>query len=139
MRLTGILIALALTLPAAWAQNPQAAKPAAKGVARGGDLPSDAEKVRDGVWKAKDKDGKTWFYSKTPFGYARGTEDPQAAVETAKTETLIRVAGIDGDMVRLERPTPFGGARWTKKIDELTDEEKEALERFKTKQTGKKE
>ena len=138
MKLAGLLLAATLATTGAWAQQSQSSKPQPK-AARGVDLPADAEKVRDGVWKWKDKDGKTWFYSRTPFGYSRSADDPQAGGDTTPTERYIRVTSIEGDTVRLERPTPFGGARWTKKVDDLTDEEKIAVEQYKAKPPAKKE
>ncbi|MCC7157474.1 MAG: hypothetical protein IT161_23040 [Bryobacterales bacterium] len=138
MKLAGVFLGAALAAPGVWAAQPQAAKTQAS-APRAVELPAGAEKVRDGVWKAKDKDGKTWFYARTPFGYSRSAEDPEAASSPAQTEQLVLVTAIDGNTARFERPTPFGGARWTRKLSELTDEEKAAVDQYKAKQSSRKE
>lgn len=142
MRLAGVILALALGAPATRAQQQaQPGKPQSKPAARSqaAELPAGAEKIRDGIWKARDKEGKTWFYSRTPFGYSRSAEDPQAAKEAPPGEQLVRVTGMEGETVRFERPTPFGGSRWTKMASDLTDEERAALDQYKTRQAAKKE
>lgn len=107
-------------------------------VQQGVQLPADAEKIREGVWKAKDKDGKVWFYSKTPFGYGRSADEPSASGATsASSESPFKVVAIRGDVVEFSKPTPFGAAKWTKKMEDLSDEEKQAVEKAKAKETGK--
>lgn len=139
MKLAGVLLTAALAVSGVWAAQPQAAKTQTAEAPRTVELPAGAEKVRDGVWKAKDKNGKTWFYAKTPFGYSRSAEDPEAVSSPVQTEQLLLVTAIEGNTARFERPTPFGGARWTRKMNELTDEEKAAVDQYKAKQSSRKE
>jgi len=61
-------------------QAPSAApKPAAKAKPDNLSVPPGAEKLGEGLWRAKDRDGKVWLYKRTPFGIVRyedgGAED----------------------------------------------------------------
>lgn len=58
---------------------------------------------------------------KTPFG---DTKTPQSTVQTKVIE--------DGDVLRFERPSPFGMSRWTRKKSELTEDEKKLWESQRT-------
>ena len=41
-------------------------------------------------------------------------------------------ARVNGDTIHFERPGPFGAYKWQKKISELDDTERAALERSRT-------
>jgi hypothetical protein len=53
-----------------------------------------------------------------PFG-SRDRAEPQAVIRAKE----------DGDSIRFEKSTPFGGLKWTRKKSELTAEEQEAWDR----------
>ena len=89
-------------------------------------LPAGAKLVEPGTYTFTDAQGKKWIYRQTPFGLARAEDKP---VEAAPTTNLATTATEDGDMVRFERPGPFGIYRWQKKKAELDEDERAALER----------
>ncbi len=133
-----LLLAASLSLFSLLAQKaPQsapAAKPAAKPAATKATsgLPANAEKVGDGVFRAKDSAGKVWIYTQTPFGYSRKEEGAASPIPARSTATgvIIRAVEVTKDSARFERDTPFGKAVWTKPLDQLEDQEKTALESF---------
>lgn len=99
------------------------AKPAA-----GLTVPAGAEKVEEGLWRAKDAQGKAWIYKKTPFGLVRMEEEQKAAAPAAPS---IRVVEVRGEEVMFERPSPFGRKAWSRKAGEMDEEERRALEEWK--------
>jgi hypothetical protein len=126
-KLALIAIAFAATVfasqqPAKKAPAAPAARPSAP--ARP-ELPANAEKVREGVWSARDSSGKTWYYARSPFGYSRMDESAykQAYREEAGAP-LFRLVSVDGEIAKFERETSFGKSSWTRKLSELTQDEK---------------
>ena len=83
-------------------------------------IPAAAVQAADG-YHYTDPQGKQWLYRQTPFGVAR-LEEP-APVKAASPDDGTRAAG-DGDVIRFERPSPFGTYRWTRKKSELTESER---------------
>lgn len=106
------------------------AKVAAKRVpaAAGTELPADAVKMQEGVYKAKDAKGKTWIYSRTPFGWTKTEESSFKEAARASEVPSIRAIGVEGDKVKFERDSPFGKSVWTKPISDLAPDEKAAYE-----------
>ncbi len=88
-------------------------------------IPPEAVLMPNGTYSYRDKAGKDWIYSKTPFGISK-IEDmgsaPSGFVTTPK-EQLIKTIDA-GDTVKFERQTPFGTTKWEKKKLEMTDEER---------------
>jgi hypothetical protein len=127
------------------ASDPQTAKkttpPApAKGI-KPLEIPKEAVETEPGTFRYTDSDGKKWIYRKTPWGVARLEDKPAdgataAADKPAETSTGIK-AVEDGDVVRFERPGPFGPYRWQKKKSELDETERAALDRARTAAKGK--
>ena len=91
-------------------------------------LPAGAVMVEPGTYNFTDAQGKKWIYRKTPFGLARVEDKPAAASPTPAAGIAI-TATEEGDVVRFERPGPFGTYRWQKKRSELDADEQAALER----------
>ena len=118
------------------AQQNQAAGKAQAAVARRNvakssgnvELPANAEKVRDGVWRSRDAAGKTWIYTRTPFGFARVEENAQQDSARPASGPAVVATAVQGDTVTFERESPFGKSRWSRKVDDLSDEEKTAYE-----------
>lgn len=118
------------------AQQNQAAGKAQAAVARRNvaknsgnvELPANAEKVRDGVWRSRDAAGKTWSYTRTPFGFARVEENSQQDSARPSSGPAVVATAVQGDTVTFERESPFGKSRWSRKVDDLSDEEKAAYE-----------
>jgi hypothetical protein len=129
-------------------------------------IPAGAVEVYPGTYKHTDSSGKNWIYRKTPFGVAKMADTPEAASKASDAkpeETPPPKAGNpfgdsktasansaapsvtaveEGDMVRFERSTPFGPARWTRKKSELNADEEKILEQSrarKSENTGTKE
>src|SRR5436190_3024887 len=93
-------------------------------------LPADAKMVEPGTYTFTDAQGKKWIYRKTPFGLARLEDKPAdspAAAAPTPSAGMATTATEDGDMVRFERPGPFGTYRWQKKKAELDADEQAAL------------
>jgi hypothetical protein len=92
-------------------------------------IPRDAVPLGNGTYSYTDKTGKKWLYSNSPFGVMR-TEDISAAQSTtpALNNAPDSTKVIDkGEVVRFERPSPFGAVVWEKKKSELNDEERRIL------------
>src|SRR5436190_898758 len=75
-------------------------------------IPADAVKIDEQTFKAKDKDGKTYVYRKTPFGVSRLTEEQfQKQVEASPIkparEAAVKVTDL-GAEYKFERAHPFG-------------------------------
>lgn len=104
----------------------KAGKP--KGKAEALTLPAGAEKIEEGVWRAKDAQGRTWIYKKTPFGLIR-MEEQAAAPQAAAA--AVRVVEARGEEAVFERQTPFGRRTWSKRLGDLDEEERRALEEWK--------
>lgn len=91
-------------------------------VAAAESIPAQATEVRPNVYRYTDSSGKTWLYSRTPFGISKQEEKPQAQPAPANSN-LTKVTDL-GDKVRFETKTPFGPSVRVKAKSELTDAEK---------------
>lgn len=99
------------------------------------EVPPGAEKMGEGVWRARDAQGRTWIYRRTPFGLVR--EQEGAAGRPAPPEKVyIRVREAGESAIVFERDTPFGRRTWSKSPQELDDEERLALEQWRRSATG---
>jgi len=97
-------------------------------------VPEGAVETEPGTWKYTDPAGVKWIYRETPFGIGKYRaseiqEDKKTASRTQEAEFIK--AAADGDLIRFERPGPFGVYKWTKKITELDEVEKAAWARAK--------
>jgi len=126
MKTFAIALILAVCL-SAQAKDPN---PPAKNEIKQVEIPKGAVKSEDGSYRYTDSKGKKWIYRKTPFGIAKAEDVP----DTRPKETYDNVtAREDGDMIRFERPGPFGVYKWQTKKSELSDMEKAVWEREKAK------
>jgi len=120
-----LLAALPLLAAAPDKKKPPArpAPPAAPTV-----IPKEAKQIEPYTWRYTDRQSQTWIYRKTPFGVVRYPEPPP---EAKPVETIPEgmTATEEGDLIRFERPSPFGKYRWTRKKTELTDLEHRVWER----------
>lgn len=126
-----LLIFWSFAAAGAAAQEARRDKPAPKakpGAAAA--LPADAEKVAEGVWRARDAQGRTWIYKRTPFGLTR-YEESAPRQEAAAGPAGLRVREADGSRIVFEKKTPFGVRTWTKSPEELDSEERQALEEWR--------
>lgn len=75
--------------------------------------------------RATDAQGKTWVYHQTPWGVARLEDKPEAV--RAPEPLPIKVT-VDGDLLRFERPGPFGVYKWQRQCTQLDPVEQAACE-----------
>ena len=94
-------------------------------------LPAGAVQVEPGAYTFTDAKGKKWIYRQTPFGLSRAEDKPAAEAAPAPKATVI-TATEAGDVIKFERPGPFGPYRWEKKKNaDLAEDERAAWERSK--------
>jgi hypothetical protein len=97
-------------------------------------VPKSAVQTAPGVYSYQDAQGKKWIYRTTPFGVVRLEDRPaEQQPPTAKPEAEYIKAFDAGDFVRFERPGPFGIYKWQTKKSELSDTERAAWEKSRTK------
>jgi hypothetical protein len=123
------------------ATDPQTAKkttaPAPAKQIKPVEIPKDAVETEPGTFHYTDAAGKKWIYRKTPWGVARVEDKPTDTTAAASqqpaadTTASIKVTE-EGDTIHFERPGPFGAYKWQKKISELDETERAALERSRT-------
>ncbi len=96
-----------------------AAKPAVAPVPLA--IPKEAVEIDANTYRATTPDGKTWIYSRTPFGIARTEQRAPSAAEAAESARVMSATkAIErGDVVEFERPGPFGTYKWQRKKSEL--------------------
>ncbi len=129
MRLVFLLIVLTCASLAAEKKPSKAVKT---------DPPAGAVKVSDTFYRYTDARGKKWAYRKTPFGWSKAEEAAEAAAPAPKSgESELRVVA-DGEVVKFEKPSPFGVSRWERKTDELKSDEKAALARYREQRAAQK-
>ncbi|MGO9095573.1 MAG: hypothetical protein ACLQGV_10150 [Bryobacteraceae bacterium] len=92
-------------------------------------LPAGAVKIGPYRWRYADAQGKVWMYRDTPFGLTRVPDQKPPEEVAPPNWKAVRV----GDEIQFERPTPFGGMRWTKKEDQLDSLERKVWERDRPK------
>jgi hypothetical protein len=91
-------------------------------------VPPGAVEREPGHFYYTDSAGKKWIYIKTPFGIARVEDAPPAANAPKPVDEFANIKIIEeGDVVKFERPSPFGTYKWQKKKSELDEKEKAAL------------
>lgn len=121
------LIFVAATLLLAQNQQHEAVQPS-QPEARGTGLesvPAAATQAGPDLYRYTDISGKTWLYSRTPFGISK-REDKPATQSAIYDSQLVTVTDL-GDSVRFERKVPFGITTWVSKKNELTDGEQAML------------
>ena len=121
MRLLFVLPVAALVLSAA----DQATPPRPAGI------PATAVAAGPYSYRYVDPKGQAWIYSQTPFGIARVKEQPASTAAAEPKADQIRATEA-GDVIRFERPSPFGVSRWERRKSELNDAERAAWERSRT-------
>jgi hypothetical protein len=133
MKLVILIFASALMLSAS---DPQPAKkttpPAPAKTIKPLEVPKEAVEIEPGTFRYTDSDGKKWIYRKTPWGVSRLEDKPVDAADKPVDASATIKAVEDGDVVRFERPGPFGAYRWQKKKSDLDETERAALDRART-------
>lgn len=99
-------------------------------------IPASAVAAGDDTWRHTDSNGKTWLYVRTPFGFNRMEEKPKSEASEQQRSSdkapgpAFRVSSIKDGVVTLERDTPFGKSKWTRKRAELGPDEQAAVSAF---------
>jgi hypothetical protein len=115
-------------------------------------IPAKAVKQADGTYHYVDGAGKAWIYQQTPFGVSRMAENvagrpvnetpfgashsapaPAAPPVSSAAENDHVTAVADGELIRFEKPTPFGPTKWEKKKTDLTADEQKVWDREQAK------
>jgi len=130
MRLLSVIFVAATLLSAADPlPKPAAPTRSPKGAAPTG-LPKGAVLTAPGTYRYADAKGKTWILRQTPFGIARIEETASQSRPVPPAEPLAGArAEAAGDMIRFERPGPFGVYRWEKNKAELSEMEQAIWDR----------
>jgi len=105
-----------------------AAKPAQKLA-----VPPGAVATAPSTWRFTDAQGNKWIYHTSPFGITREREGAARPV-TPEFDNVKAVE--DGDVIRFERPTPFGPLRWQTKKPELNEMERSVWNREQARRAG---
>lgn len=89
-------------------------------------LPAAAVASGPNQWTHTDAQGKEWIYRQGPFGLTRAPKS--APVNESRLHEGIEVVE-QGDQVQFSRQGPFGMTHWTKKLDEVNEVERTAIEK----------
>lgn len=90
-------------------------------------LPAGAVESGPNQWTHTDAQGKEWIYRQGPFGLTRAPKAAMAINESRLHEGISVVE--NGDQVQFSRQGPFGVTSWTKKLDEVNEVERTAIEK----------
>ncbi len=107
-------------------EDPDSGKAASADSQSGVKLPSGAQKIDDSSYRYRDAQGKTWIYTRTPFGFSRSEEGAAKPVEVVAETNPVKVRDL-GDSYEFVKSSPFGQSRWTRKKSELTPDEREMV------------
>ena len=90
-------------------------------------LPTAAVPSGVNQWAFTDAQGKEWIYRQGPFGLTRA---PKVAAVVKESHLHEGISVVEqGDQVQFSRQGPFGLAQWTKKLDEVNEVERTAMEK----------
>ena len=90
-------------------------------------LPTAAVPSGPNQWTHTDAQGKEWIYRQGPFGLTRAPKHAAVVSESRLHEGISVVE--QGDLVHFSRQGPFGLTQWTKKLDEVNEVERTAMEK----------
>ncbi len=90
-------------------------------------LPTAAVPSGPNQWTHTDGQGKEWIYRQGPFGLTRAPKHAAVVTESRLHEGISVVE--QGDQVHFSRQGPFGLTQWTKKLDEVNQVERTAIEK----------
>jgi len=101
-------------------------------------MPADVVEVRTDVFRRVDENGKAWIYRKMVFGIFKSPETEDMRHVIADPPDKQHVRQLPDGTLEFTKLTPFGVGRYTRKMDELSDEEKEFWEKAKKEAQSKK-
>lgn len=94
-------------------------------------MPPDVVEVRTDVFRRVDENGKAWIYRRMVFGIFKSPETENMRQLIANPPDKQNVRMLPDGTLEFTKMTPFGVGRYTRKMDELSDEEKEIWEKAK--------
>jgi hypothetical protein len=139
MKLLTLFWLSAILLAAAEGQSKGTLSKTAPRVIKPVEIPKGAVETEPGTFRFTDAQGKKWIYRKTPFGVARAEDRPAPDQASKAADAYPGVKAIeDGEVIRFERPGPFGVYKWTAKKSELNEMERTVWNRVQTQSAGPK-
>ena len=94
-------------------------------------MPKDVVEVRTDIFRRVDANGKAWIYRRMPFGIFKSAETENMRQVLADPPDKQKVRELADGTLEFSKLTPFGVGKYTRKKEELTDEEKEFWEKAK--------
>ena len=120
----------ALALAAGEPQDKKKAEPAPKEI-KPIKIPAGAVEREPGTFYYTDPQGKKWIYRPTPFGIAKYEDKPPDPNAPKPVDEFANIKITEtGDLVKFERPGPFGTYKWEKKKQDLDEKEKAAYKKW---------
>ena len=107
--------------------SPKAPVVAAKRAIAPLSLPANAVSSGPNQWTHTEAQSKEWIYRQGPFGLTRAPKQAAAHNESRLHEGITVIE--QGDQVQFSRQGPFGLTHWTKKLDEVSEVERTAIEK----------
>ena len=102
------------------------------GAERVKEIPKDAVEVRADLFRWVDENGKAWIYRRTVFGFLRSAETENMRQLLANPPDKQNVRELPDGTLEFTKMTPFGVGRFTRKKDELSEEEKKLWDKAKS-------
>ena len=87
-------------------------------------MPGDVVEVRTDIFRRVDENGKAWIYRRMPFGIFKSAETENMRQILADPPDKQNVRELPDGTLEFTKLTPFGVGRYTRRKEELTDEEK---------------
>ena len=94
-------------------------------------MPKDVVEVRADIFRRVDENGKAWIYRRTLFGISKFAESENMRQVLADPPDKQMVRELPDGTLEFTRMTPWGIARYTRKKDELIDDENLVWEKYK--------
>src|SRR5258706_16040453 len=88
-------------------------------------MPPDVVEVRTDIFRRVDENGKAWIYRRMPFGIFKSAETENMRQILANPPDKQNVCELPDGTLEFTKLTPFGVGRYTRKKEDLSDEEKE--------------
>jgi hypothetical protein len=94
-------------------------------------MPPDVVEVRTDIFRRVDENGKAWIYRRMPFGIFKSAESENMRQLLADPPDKQMVKELEDGTLEFSKLTPWGVGRYTRKKEEMTDEEKVIWEKYK--------
>ena len=91
-------------------------------------MPKDVVEVRPDVFRRVDENGKAWIYRRMVIGLYRSPETENMRQLLANPPDKVQVRKLPDGTLEFVKMTPFGPGRYTRKMEDLTEEEQSLWE-----------